>query len=283
MKKLCSKIIELKHAFHIFSSDATFEIKFEVLKVYFLIYFKLNHPDRVKFLGKDLYFCDISSCFSLILEIFIKNEYDINLSQDTQPRILDLGSNIGLSVIYFKYKFPNSIIECYEPAKDSFEILKKNISSFGLRNVNAHNKAVGSKHGQTKFYIDNKTSASTTSSTSELVSFVECINVETIPLSSCFERKVNLMKMDIEGAESEAIYELMHSANKHNLEYLIVEYHHHHGALSIDVLSKFLYELEAAEFGYLVESTFDKRPRKYNEVTQNIKLLAYSKLSNPPG
>jgi FkbM family methyltransferase len=43
------------------------------------------------------------------------------------PVIIDCGGNIGLSVLYFKYLFPNSVITVFEPSPPVFEILKENI------------------------------------------------------------------------------------------------------------------------------------------------------------
>jgi FkbM family methyltransferase len=41
------------------------------------------------------------------------------------PYIIDAGANIGLSIIYFKKKYPNSKIVAFEPDKLIFNILKK--------------------------------------------------------------------------------------------------------------------------------------------------------------
>jgi len=55
--------------------------------------------------------------------------------------IIDVGANIGQSIIRFKAISPKSIIYSYEPINTYFEVLKKNFSS---KNIILNNKAVGS-------------------------------------------------------------------------------------------------------------------------------------------
>jgi FkbM family methyltransferase len=56
--------------------------------------------------------------------------------------IIDVGANIGQSIIRFKAISPKSIIYSYEPINAFFEVLKKN---FSTNNIILNNKAVGSK------------------------------------------------------------------------------------------------------------------------------------------
>jgi hypothetical protein len=62
----------------------------------------------------------------LFKEIFIYNSYEF-LSTKKNPFILDCGSNIGMSILYFKYFYPNCKIYAFEPDPETFELLKFNI------------------------------------------------------------------------------------------------------------------------------------------------------------
>ena len=61
-------------------------------------------------------------------EIFNKEIYNVTINPGvTSPTIFDLGAHIGLSVLYFKIKYPNSRIVAFEPNSNIFPILQENI------------------------------------------------------------------------------------------------------------------------------------------------------------
>lgn len=62
-------------------------------------------------------------------QIFIYREYDIPIHHKV-AFILDGGSNIGLSAIFFKHKFPDATIVCIEPESNNFNILQKNTAGY---------------------------------------------------------------------------------------------------------------------------------------------------------
>ena len=59
-----------------------------------------------------------------------------------KPFIIDCGANIGLSVIYLKNLYPDAEIVAFEPDEQNFQLLQKNIASFGFKNVEARKEAV---------------------------------------------------------------------------------------------------------------------------------------------
>jgi len=61
---------------------------------------------------------------------------------DEAPRcIVDLGAHIGLATLLFKAHFPNSIVHCYEPDPDNYELLTLNTK--GLEGIMLYKIAVG--------------------------------------------------------------------------------------------------------------------------------------------
>ena len=54
-------------------------------------------------------------------ELFCKEMYQFNSLSD-EPVILDCGSNIGLSVLYFKTIYPKAKVWAFEPDAANFEI-----------------------------------------------------------------------------------------------------------------------------------------------------------------
>src|SRR5689334_11032695 len=69
-----------------------------------------------------------------------KAEYYV--PQSLRPKmIVDIGSNIGSSIIYFHHQFPDAKILGFEPHPATFEILQKNVSQ--LPGVTVFNYALG--------------------------------------------------------------------------------------------------------------------------------------------
>ena len=74
-------------------------------------------------------------------EIFEEGEYWF-ASDKAHPTILDCGSHIGLSVAWFKRRFPKAQIIAFEPDPDSFRLLQTNVAVNGFQNVELLNVAV---------------------------------------------------------------------------------------------------------------------------------------------
>jgi hypothetical protein len=64
---------------------------------------------------------------------------------------------------------------------------------------------------------------------------------------------VDLLKLDVEGAEHEVLEDLMSSGSLARVERMAIEYHHHL-APGDDRLAGFLNRLEASGFTYLLEA-----------------------------
>ena len=60
-------------------------------------------------------------------EIFIGRGYDFACSHDS-PLILDCGGNIGLSVVWFKQRYPKSRVMVFEADPSIAEVLKSNMA-----------------------------------------------------------------------------------------------------------------------------------------------------------
>src|SRR5438067_450203 len=67
-------------------------------------------------------------------EIFRVNQYVFSSKTDT-PFIIDCGSHIGMSVLYFKRRCPQAQIIAFEPNPQTFQILERNIRQNHLQDV----------------------------------------------------------------------------------------------------------------------------------------------------
>src|SRR5271169_1281292 len=64
----------------------------------------------------------------LFEEIFLTGDYFFSTTTSS-PNILDCGSNIGMSILYFKNLYPDARILGFEPDPDTFGMLRRNVEA----------------------------------------------------------------------------------------------------------------------------------------------------------
>jgi len=180
-------------------------------------------------------------------EIFNKEIYNIDLNlkngeKNDTPLIFDLGAHIGLSILYFKIKYPNSKIVAFEPNSNIFPILQENVECNGLENVELHNIALGSKDEVRTFYIDNSgADAFSTGSFNKDAWNGEQkstpISVKCEKLSKYISEEIDILKMDIEGAETEVLKELIEADKLKYIKNILIEYHPINNGNSRNIIS----------------------------------------------
>jgi FkbM family methyltransferase len=139
---------------------------------------------------------------AILYDIFVEDEYGIQLNIDPQV-IIDIGSNVGASLIYFALKYPEANLFGYEPDPHAFRTLARNVD--GFKNIEIKQAAVAAEEGELEFFVDPDSSMS---------SSLRCrrdrqkkILVQTTTLDSILDEhgveRVDLLKFDVEGAEYE--------------------------------------------------------------------------------
>ena len=150
-----------------------------------------------------------------IMEIFLNNEYTPILKcihGTSSPSIVDLGANIGGFSLFIFENFPNAVVVSVEAAPDTYEILQRNQEINSERNWKVMQAAVWTNNGYVN--LDRRIA-----STGHRIA-IDGSDGESIPakrlddiLTEAEIVDIDLMKMDIEGAESavvpvnEAIFE----------------------------------------------------------------------------
>jgi FkbM family methyltransferase len=137
--------------------------------------------------------------------------------------VLDIGANIGYYTLIAARKIgAEGRVYAFEPEPANFELLKKNVKLNNYRNVVLENKAVSNKNGTSKLYI-HPTSTGGHSLTQK--SDVQ-IQVETVTVDSYFEKmeRIDLVKMDIEGAETLVIQGMSDVLRKNKQLKIIMEF-----------------------------------------------------------
>ena len=138
---------------------------------------------------------------TVFYQMFLAKSYHLNYNVD--PKIIvDCGANIGLSVAYFKNRFPNSKVIAIEPEFSNFEMLKINTKSYdevfcinsGIWNKSTNLIIKNSDYGNWGFMV-------------EEVDYKNEYTVEAISINeiiSQFEiEQIDILKIDIEGSEKE--------------------------------------------------------------------------------
>jgi FkbM family methyltransferase len=139
-----------------------------------------------------------TSDFFVFTSIFAFNEFKLSGVDKKIKTIVDLGANNGASARFFSQKFPEATIYALEPDTDNFEILRKNVQ--GIRNIKPLNLAIWGKDGIVSL-VSSKADA-------WAKRFGESpAGIRSITMPSLLEEfqidKVDLLKIDIEGAEVE--------------------------------------------------------------------------------
>ncbi len=168
-------------------------------------------------LEKPIEIVDTSSFFGMYKEIFENEIYKFKSTSET-PLIIDGGANIGLSVIYIKSLYPNAKIIAFEPDENVFQVLKKNLHSFEIGDVELHQAALWSENTELTFMAEGADSGRVVK-TEE----AKTVKVKALRLKDFLTAKIDFLKLDIEGAELEVLEDCVEDLK--NVENLFVEYH----------------------------------------------------------
>ena len=151
-------------------------------------------------------------------DIFENQIYKFSAASD-RPLIIDCGSNIGLSVLYYKTLYPNAEVIAYEPDKRNFQLLSKNITDNKLQHVTLHEAAVWIENGVIGFASNAAEGSSISNEGNNIIS------VAAVRLADVLNKyeKIDFLKMDIEGAEDKVVSDCGSQLSK--IENLFLEYH----------------------------------------------------------
>jgi FkbM family methyltransferase len=163
-------------------------------------------------------FPDAASFLSTYNEIYVNRIYHFNFPTDG-PRILDLGANIGLSVLYFKKKFPGAQITAFEADPLIFDYLKRNVHGNGFDDVRLINKAVWNEATVLQFQSEGADGGRVAE-----VGEAKVIEVEAVDITNILQQqKFDFLKIDIEGAE-EKVFPACRGFLS-GIKYIFLEYH----------------------------------------------------------
>ena len=182
---------------------------------------KRNVPGYMSIAGKKFHAPDSLSVIWQYYEIFFKKYYSFAPAHPASPRIIDIGSNIGLSLTFFSEHYPNARITAYEADPAIFSYLKEN--SIYFPKAELINKAVWIHNNGIELHSNGADSASI------LVGKGNTIHVPSISFSEILEKEteIDMLKMDIEGAENNVFAD--DTLPLHKIKNIFLEYHSYKG------------------------------------------------------
>jgi len=235
-----------------------------------IVRFGEKRPDesgRTSLFGFNIHYDRFDSLTNLIREIFINLSYLCYMETDS-PVIFDIGSNIGITTLFFKKLYPDSKIYCFEPDPDTFSYLEKNIKGNNLKDVFTMNAGLSDYHGSAILYVPSWSSGSSSvyqekvdiekGFADEILSVEKSVREKRVDLIRCSQfieeqgiKHIDLMKIDAEGAEERIIEDLKPLLNM--IDLLIFEYHYAKEFIPRDSLGHIISNLEKAEFIVFLE------------------------------
>jgi FkbM family methyltransferase len=158
-------------------------------------------PGRAITLGWDLEYTSPTALLAFIDQILVRRMNDF-LADTDRPVILDCGANIGYTVLHYKRQFPAALITAFEPDPQFVPILRRNLARNGADDVEVVEAAAWTGDGQARWTMEGKDGSRLTNGIGHSE---QVITVATVDLARYLDRDIDLLKMDIEGAEFEVL------------------------------------------------------------------------------
>lgn len=176
-----------------------------------------NKKGIIKISGLKIIYNDAKALIGMYNEIIFQEHYKF-IPSIKNPLIIDCGANIGISVLYFKQIIPDAKIIAIEADPDVAEILQKNLEANNCQ-AEIIQKAAWSSNGELLSF------GKAGGDSGSIYSVENLTQVETVRLKDILDAydEIELLKIDIEGAEIEVVRDCSHSLSKVNK--IFIEFH----------------------------------------------------------
>lgn len=213
-------------------------------------------------------FRDAEEFLLSVNELFVKEFYKFR-SVNEKPRIIDCGSYIGTSILFFKTQYPSAIVTGFEPDKNNYSLLKSNLDSWNFKDTNVVCAAVWVENGSIQFNSAGGMSGSVHLEESKVDATHDA--VPCIRLKDLLTEPIDFLKLDIEGAEYAVLKDC--ESQLTNVRNLFVEYHGYYREMH--KLNEILGILLDNGFKYYIKEglSLHERPFIEADATGNFDLL----------
>ena len=153
-------------------------------------------------------------------------QYGVNIQNGWT--VMDIGAAFGDFSIFAAYGNPQTVIYAFEPFPDSYALLIKNLAMNAIDNVIAFQEAVWCRCGGLALDVSEGEPLKVVSKDADAVMEKDdTVIIEALTLKHFLDRqgleKVDLLKLDCEGAEYEILIEAPSALSK--IDRIIMEYH----------------------------------------------------------
>lgn len=165
---------------------------------------------RLHWHGRTIYYRPGTTDPLVLQQVLLKTgrKAEYYLPPGFQPAVIvDVGSNIGASILYFHHQYPNATIIGFEPHPATFAVLQKNVEN--LRNVTVFNCGLGAAPAQIELPDEaiNFGAFSTKGRRRPQVDPSKTVRCEIRTLDTVMRElgisRIDLIKIDCEGAEAD--------------------------------------------------------------------------------
>jgi FkbM family methyltransferase len=201
--------------------------------IYTRLLSRLKKPDRVVEIFGNKMYLDIKDTLNLSVwgefepfqtEVFKKEIKGGDI-------VLDIGAHIGYcTLIAAKIVGPQGKVFAFEPEPSNFSLLQKNIELNHYKNIELIQKAVSDKSGRVKLFLYEDTEGDPRLGDHRIFDLGDnrkFIKTEAVSLDDYFRNyrgKIDLIKMDVEGAESGVISGMKSLLSKNYALKIITEF-----------------------------------------------------------
>ena len=182
-------------------------------------------PCETTLLDRPTRIVDAASFLSAYRAIFENEIYAFEPAND-RPTIIDGGANVGLATLYWKNKWPKADITAFEPDPQVFEVLEWNCEQHGHTDVNLIQRGLWSEDTTLQFQPDGADAGHLKEDPSPMTGEKaqdDAVSVPVVRLRPYLGQSIDLLKLDIEGAETEVLLDCEGALDA--VEHLFVEYH----------------------------------------------------------
>jgi FkbM family methyltransferase len=152
-------------------------------------------------------------------ECFFDDQYFRHLdprSFPEKPLIIDIGANVGFAALYFLHLFPKAVIHSLEPMPYMLTQLHKRRSDYPEAEWHVHDAGVWKEDGELELFTTDEEGFTAVSGLVRLETTNRMVKVRVIGLEGFLRdrgiRRVDLLKLDCEGAEYGILFNLSEEA-----------------------------------------------------------------------
>ncbi len=170
-------------------------------------------------------------------EVFCREDYR---TRNKCKVIVDIGSNIGISALYFLTRNKDSKCYLFEPVPENVEKLKENLKLFEGRYC-LEQKAVADKGGELSFGIEATGRYGGLNQETGKSIMVQCLNINDV-LNEILnkEQSIDMLKFDTEGSEISTIKSI-NPDFLNRIKHIYFEFHSKNKNYLVDLLSEYYY------------------------------------------